>query len=120
MSLLYQTMSADTLTKYYISAVPQCSILDKSIPLKRMQAIDFVFVKWYNNFMYNTGTPAFLKSFKAWSIQLSKKSQGPKLYIGLPRCQNCASSGYLSASKLKMTLTNAKCANLTNFGRIML
>lgn len=119
-SLLRQTMSADTSKKYYISAAPQCPIPDESIPLESMQAMDFVFVQWYNNPMCNAGTPAFLKSFKAWSTQLSKKSRGPKLYIGLPGCQNCAGSGYLSASKLKTTLADAKGANLTNFGGVML
>lgn len=70
--------------------------------------------------MCNAGTPAFLKSFKAWSRQLSKNSGGPKVFIGFPGCQRCAGSGYLNPSDLKSTLEDAKGANLTNFGGVML
>lgn len=112
-------MSADTSKRYYISAAPQCPIPDESIPLESMQAMDFVFVQWYNNPMCNAGTPGFLESFKAWSTQLSKKSGGPKLYIGLPGCPECAGSGYLDASKLNLTLAIVKGANVTNFGGVM-
>lgn len=64
--------------------------------------------------------PAFLESFKAWSRQLSKNSGGPKVYIGLPGCQRCAGSGYLSASELKSTLEDTNDANVTNFGGVTL
>lgn len=119
-SLLRQFMSTDTSKKYYISAAPQCPIPDKSIPLESMQAMDFVFVQWYNNPVCNAGTSPFLESFKAWSKHLSKNSGRPKVFIGLPGCQSCAGSVYLNASQLPSTLEDAKGANVTNFGGVML
>ncbi|MCJ1346034.1 hypothetical protein MMC31_004245, partial [Peltigera leucophlebia] len=117
---LRQIMSADTSNQYYISASPQCPIPDKSIPLEVMQAVDFVFVQWYNNPKCNAGTPAFLGNFKAWSTQLSKNGVGPRLYVGLPGCQNCASSGYLSGPALNLTLAEAMSANVSNLDGIIL
>lgn len=114
-------MSADTAKPYYISAAPQCPRPDASIPLDAMQAMDFVFVQFYNNGDCNIGQPGFAASLKAWSQDLSAKgTKGPKLFIGAPGCAKCAGSGYLGAEEMKRVVEGAKASGLGNFGGVML
>lgn len=58
-------MDTDTSKQYYISAAPQCVRPDASIPLDAMQAMDFIWVQFYNNDDCNIGQSGFDASFKA-------------------------------------------------------
>lgn len=113
-------MNADSSRTYYISAAPQCIRPDASIPLDAMQTMDFIFVQFYNNPSCNVGGPGFVESFKAWSSDLSANGAGPKLYIGVPGCVECAATGYLDAATMASTAASAKDAGISNFGGIML
>ncbi|KAL8713313.1 MAG: hypothetical protein Q9220_002512 [cf. Caloplaca sp. 1 TL-2023] len=122
-SSLRTTMNADTSKPYYISAAPQCPRPDASIPLTAMQAMDFVFVQFYNNGNCNIGQPGFAASLKAWSQDLAAANGGkggPRLYIGAPGCSACAGSGYLGGDAMKGVVESAKQAGLANLGGVML
>ena len=119
-SALRKTMDADSSKKYYISAAPQCPRPDASIPLDAMQAVDFVFVQFYNNGDCNVGQPGFEASFKAWSSDLSANGGGPKLYIGVPGCTSCAGSGYIDPGQVSSVMSAAAGASVGNFGGVML
>ena len=113
----------DTSRTYYIGAAPQCPIPDESIPLNAMQAMDFVWVQFYNNGPCNVGNTTFLDSVSKWSKQLSSdgtSGTGPKLLIGAPACQACGPNGYLPPSTLPGNITAVKGLGLKNFGGMML
>lgn len=115
-------MNTDTSKTYYIAAAPQCPRPDASIPLEAMQAMDFVFVQFYNNAMANCniGQPGFMESLKAWSSDLSAKGAGPKLYVGAPGCPKCAGTGYLDPASMASAVADVKNAGIPNFGGVML
>ena len=113
-------MTEDETKTYYISAAPQCPRPDASIPLDAMQAMDFVFVQFYNNGDCNIGQPGFVDSLKAWSSDLAAKGAGPRLYIGAPGCSACAGSGYLEADQMASVLAEATGAGISNLGGVML
>lgn len=115
-------MNADRSKTYYISAAPQCPRPDASIPLDAMQAMDFIFIQFYNNEAANcnVGQPGFIDSLKAWSSDLAANGAGPRLYVGAPGCPNCAGSGYLDASSIASVLADVKNAGLENLGGAML
>lgn len=117
---LRAAMNADASKRYYLSAAPQCPRPDASIPLEAMQAMDFVFVQFYNNGDCNVGQPGFAASLKAWSQDLAARGAGPKLYVGVPGCAACAGSGYLDAEQMKGVIEGAMAARLSNFGGVML
>lgn len=117
---LRAAMDADASKRYYLSAAPQCPRPDASIPLEAMQAMDFVFVQFYNNGDCNVGQPGFAASLKAWSQDLAARGAGPKLYVGVPGCAACAGSGYLDAEQMKGVIEGAMAAGLSNFGGVML
>ncbi|CAO1605532.1 hypothetical protein XANCAGTX0491_009048 [Xanthoria calcicola] len=117
---LRAAMNADASKRYYLSAAPQCPRPDASIPLEAMQAMDFVFVQFYNNGDCNIGQPGFAASLKAWSQDLAARGAGPKLYVGAPGCAACAGSGYLEAEQMKGVIEGAMAAGLSNFGGVML
>lgn len=58
-------MNIDTSKQYYISAAPQCVRSDAFIPLDAMQAMNFIWVQFYNNGDCNIGQSGFDVSFKA-------------------------------------------------------
>lgn len=113
-------MDTDTFKQYYISAAPQCVRPDASIPLDAMQAMDFIWVQFYNNGDCNIGQSGFDASFKAWSGDVSAKGAGPRLYIGAPGCLICAGSGYLEGAAMTSQISSAKGSDLSNFGGVML
>lgn len=115
-------MNADKSKTYYISAAPQCPRPDASIPLDAMQAMDFIFIQFYNNAAANcnVGQPGFINSLKAWSADLSAKGAGPRLYVGAPGCVNCAGTGYLDPTTITSVIADAKRAGVANFGGAML
>ncbi|KAI4227067.1 MAG: hypothetical protein L6R36_002686 [Xanthoria steineri] len=117
---LRAAMNVDASKRYYLSAAPQCPRPDASIPLEAMQAMDFVFVQFYNNGDCNIGQPGFAASLKAWSQDLAARGAGPKLYVGVPGCAACAGSGYLDADQMKGVIEGAMAAGLSNFGGVML
>ena len=121
-SSLRSTMNADQSKTYYISAAPQCPRPDASIPLDAMQAMDFIFVQFYNNQAANcnVGQPGFIDSLKAWSSDLAAKGAGPRLYVGAPGCPACAGSGYLDANSIESVMADVKNAGLENLGGTML
>jgi chitinase len=119
---LRSTMNTDKSKTYYISAAPQCPRPDASIPLDAMQAMDFVFIQFYNNAAANcnVGQSGFVDSLRAWSADLSAKGAGPRLYVGAPGCVNCAGTGYLDPTTIASVMADVKSAGLTNFGGSML
>lgn len=121
-SSLRSTMNADQSKTYYISAAPQCPRPDASIPLDAMQAMDFIFIQFYNNEAANcnVGQPGFIDSLKAWSTDLAAKGAGPRLYVGAPGCPACAGSGYLDANSIESVMADVKNAGLENLGGTML
>ena len=117
---LRTAMDADTSKTYYISSAPQCPRPDASIPLDAMQAMDFVFVQFYNNGDCNVGASGFLDSFTAWSSDLSAKGKGLKLYIGAPACTACAGSGYNAPDAMSTVIQSAVAKGVGNLGGVML
>ena len=123
---LRRTFTDDNSKEYYISGAPQCVRPDASIPLAAMQAMDFVFVQFYNNAAAgcDIGQPGFIDSLKAWSGDLSGNStvagMGPKLYVGAPACADCAGKGYLDPANMTSVIKSAKAAGISNFGGVML
>ena len=85
-----------------------------------MQAMDFVFVQFYNNGDCNVGASGFLDSFSAWSGDLSAKGKGPKLFIGAPACTACAGSGYNEPTAMAGVIQGAMGQKKGNFGGVML
>lgn len=85
-----------------------------------MQAMDFVWVQFYNNGDCNVGASDFISSLTAWSSDLSATGKGPMLYIGAPGCTACAGSGYLDPTAMASAIDTAKAANLKNLGGVML
>lgn len=116
-SALRKNLDADSSKKYFISAAPQCPRPDASIPLDAMKNMDFIFVQFYNNPSCNVGSSGFVDSLKAWSSDLGS---GPKLYVGMPGCSECAGSGYLDAGSMASTLASAKSAGISNLGGVSL
>ena len=116
-SALRKSLDADPSKKYYISAAPQCPRPDASIPLDAMKTMDFIFVQFYNNPSCNVGSSGFVDSLKAWSSDLGS---GPKLYVGMPGCAECAGSGYLDAGSMASALASAKSAGISNLGGVSL
>ena len=58
-------MNIDIFKQYYISAAPQCVRPDAFISLDAMQAMNFIWVQFYNNDDCNIGQSGFDASFKA-------------------------------------------------------
>ena len=116
-SALRKNLDSDTSKKYFISAAPQCPRPDASIPLDAMKMMDFIFVQFYNNPVCNVGSPGFIDSLKGWSSDLGS---GPKLYVGMPGCSECAGSGYQDAGAMASTLASVKSAGISNFGGVSL
>ena len=116
-SALRKNLDADSSKRYFISAAPQCPRPDASIPLDAMKNMDFIFVQFYNNPSCNVGSAGFIDSLKAWSGDLGS---GPKLYVGMPGCSECAGSGYLDTGSMASTLASAKSAGLSNLGGVSL
>lgn len=111
-----------TARPYYISAAPQCPRPDASIPLNGMQAVDFIFLQFYNNGQCNIGKDGFIRSLIAWSHDLSvnNNTTGPKLYIGAPACASCAGAGYLDPNTMRSVIKSARQANVQNLAGVAL
>lgn len=117
---LRKHFAKDTSKTYYLSAAPQCPIPDESIPLAAMKQADFVWVQFYNNPSCNLNSTSFKASFEAWSKQFSNGTTGtPRLYIGAPGFAG-AGSGYTNGSQFSGFVKEARKANVSNFGGVML
>ena len=117
---LRQTFTQDNSKPYYLSAAPPCPRLDASILLDAMQAMDFVWVKFYNNSDCNVGGAGFLASLTAWSGYLGSAGGGPQLYIGAPACQTCGPNGFLQPTTVASAIQSVHSAGLKNFGGMTL
>jgi chitinase len=102
---------------YYLSAAPQCPFSDASYPWPMLQAMDFVWVQFYNNPACNANTPAVIPSLSDWSKALMNSSQGPMLYIGVLSFAG-GGTGYTDIKGLETVIQQAR--KLSNFGGVML
>jgi len=100
--------------KYTISAAPQCPYPDAiqgpspghflgDVP----ELIDEVYVQFYNNWCQAGNANAFWDSFNQW-IKYSEKTNGPKIFIGVPAERRGANIGYITPDKLKEIYDKAK------------
>ena len=108
---------------YYISAAPQCIYPDASIPMDAMQAMDFVFVQFYNNPSCNVGTSGFLASFQQWSSQLKlggdEWGHKPQLFIGA-EASAADGASYIDMGSMQGVVKSARGAAVSNLGGVML
>merc|ERR1712002_715041 len=100
--------------RYTISAAPQCPYPDAiqgpspghflgDVP----ELIDEVYVQFYNNWCQAGNANAFWDSFNQW-IKYSEKTNGPKIFIGVPAERRGANIGYITPDKLKEIYDKAK------------
>jgi chitinase len=110
---------SDKTKKYYLSAAPQCSRSDASIPVSAMALCDFVFVQFYNNSSCELSSAGFADSFAAWSDDLYAANNQTKLYIGVGASE-AAGSGYVDGAGLVHQVSLARQLYTDNLGGVML
>lgn len=93
--------------KYIIGAAPQCPYPDAiqgpsaghflgDVP----ELIDECYVQFYNNWCQAGNKDAFWQSFDQW-LAYSKKTNGPKIFIGVPAARRAANIGYILPGAVK-------------------
>ncbi|CAD0091578.1 unnamed protein product [Aureobasidium vineae] len=111
--------ASDTSKKYYLSAAPQCSRPDASIPVSALALCDFVFVQFYNNPSCDLSSDGFAASFGGWSDALYAANNETKHFIGAGAYEG-AGSGYVEGAALGHQVSLARQLYTSNLGGVML
>jgi len=106
----------DPTHQYYLTAAPQCSYPDKSVPLDVCSRLDYVWVQFYNNGACDVDQAGFEKSVKQWSEGIGSA----KLVVGALADTGNGNKGYVPAATLAKKLKSVAAMGLKNYAGAML